>query len=325
MPTNYTPELIAELNKLAANLPRAEGVKAVGKKLGLSARAARQAYAQYVKVKGVPLTERDAKAIEATKVPFKPRKIRRLFWDIETSPNIGLFWRAGWKLNIDCDNIIKERAIICIGWKWEDEKEAHILHWDDNQDDKTMLAAFLKVANEADEMVHHNGDKFDLPWFKTRCLFHGLIPLPEYKCADTLQWARRKFYFNSNKLNYIAQFLGMGAKLKTEFGLWKDILLKKCPKAMAKMCKYCKRDVILLEKVWQKLSQCANHKTHAGVLMGGDKWMSPRDGNTNVKLNKTRVTANGTKQYQMQDLVNGTYFTIGEAAYRAYLKAKQSV
>lgn len=53
MPTNYTPELIAELNQIVAGLPRAEGVKAVGKKLKLSERAARQAYSQYVE-QGMP-------------------------------------------------------------------------------------------------------------------------------------------------------------------------------------------------------------------------------------------------------------------------------
>ena len=40
--------------------------------------------------------------------------IKRLFFDIETSPNIGYFWRAGYKLNIGADNIIEERKIICI-------------------------------------------------------------------------------------------------------------------------------------------------------------------------------------------------------------------
>ena len=46
------------------------------------------------------------------------KKIKRLFFDIETSPNIGLFWTAGYKLNISPDSIIKERAIICICYKW---------------------------------------------------------------------------------------------------------------------------------------------------------------------------------------------------------------
>jgi len=156
---------------------------------------------------------------------------RRLFFDIETSPNIGLFWEAGYKKNIDYSNIVKERAIICICYKWEDDKEVEGLYWDSKQNDKKMLEKFIQVANTATELVGHNGDKFDLAWIRTRCLFHGIPMFPNYITIDTLKIARSKFRFNSNRLNYIADFLGIGQKIKTEFNLWKDILLHKDKKA----------------------------------------------------------------------------------------------
>ena len=115
------------------------------------------------------------------------RKIKRLFYDLETSPNVVLSWRVGYKLNIDQANIVKERAIICIGYKWEGDAKAQVLQWDANQCDKAMLVRFLAIANEADEMVAHNGDKFDLPWFRARCAYHGLQSMPSYKTVDTLQ------------------------------------------------------------------------------------------------------------------------------------------
>lgn len=255
--------------------------------------------------------------------PVKPRAIRRLFWDIETSPNIVFAWRTGYKLNIGEDNIIHERKIICIGFKWEGDPKVTVLRWDANQDDKTMLIAFLKVANEADEMVHQNGDQFDLPWFRTRCLFHGLQCMPDYKTADTLQWARRKFYFNSNKLDYIAGYLGLGRKIKTGFGLWKDIVLKHCPEAMDKMTTYCGHDVVLLEQVWNKLRLYVNPKTHAGVVAGRDKWTCPYCGSENVVKSKTKITAGGTVQHQMQCLDDGSYYSINATAYAAYQAAKR--
>ena len=137
-------------------------------------------------------------------------KRRRLFFDIETSPNIGLFWEAGYKKNIDYSNIIQERAIICICYKWEDEKEVYALQWDAKQNDKRMLEQFIEVANVSNEMVGHNGDKFDLAWIRTRCLFHNISMFPKYTTIDTLKVARQKFRFNSNRLNYIADFLGLG-------------------------------------------------------------------------------------------------------------------
>ena len=78
-------------------------------------------------------------------------KRKRLYFDIETSPNIGFFWTAGFKLNISTESIIKERAIICICYKWEEDKVTHSLNWDSKQNDKKMLQEFIKVANEADE------------------------------------------------------------------------------------------------------------------------------------------------------------------------------
>ncbi len=229
-----------------------------------------------------------------------PRKLRRLILDLETAPNVGLFWRAGWKQTIDSDNITNERAIICACWKWAGEPGVFSLTWDAKQNDKKLLQELAKVMDSADEIVAHNGDQFDLPWVRTRCLFHGITLNSGYKTVDTLQWARRNFYFNSNKLNYIAKFLGLGGKIKTEFGLWKEIVLHNNAAALKSMVTYCKRDVELLEQVYDKLAACCKPKTHVGVLGGLEKWSCPHCGNLRVRLNRTTVTAAGTLQHQMR-------------------------
>lgn len=245
--------------------------------------------------------------------------IRRLFWDIETSPNIVLSWRVGYKVNLDPDNILKERKIICIGYKWEGSRKVTVLHWDENQDDKKMLTEFLEVANSADELVHQNGDQFDLPWFRTRCIFHGLQCMPDYKTADTLQWAKRKFYFNSNKLDYIAKYLGLGQKVKTGFDLWKSIVLDRCPKALHKMVTYCAHDVELLERVWHRLRLFVTPKTHAGVVAGRSKYTCAHCGSEDVRKSKTKITAAGTKQHQMQCKKCGGYYTISDIVFQEYV------
>lgn len=234
-------------------------------------------------------------------------KRRRLFFDIETSPNIGLFWEAGYKKNITTDNIIRERAIICICYKWEDEKEVHFLQWDSKQNDKTMLQKFIQVANQASEMVGHNGDKFDLAWIRTRCLFHKIEMFPTYVTIDTLKIARSKFRFQSNRLNYIAEFLGLGAKIKTEFNLWKDILLNKDKIAMRKMIKYCQKDVTLLEQVFKALRLHMPNKTHYGVIFGQDRGSCPECGSDDLIINLKRTTASGLKKIQYKCKTCSTY------------------
>ena len=223
---------------------------------------------------------------------------KRLFFDIEVSANIGLFWQSGFKLNIGPESIIKERAIICICYKWEDSKEVHSLEWDSKQCDKKLLEKFVKIANEADELIGHNGDRFDLSWIRTRCLFHRIPMFPKYVTIDTLKISRSKFKFNSNKLDYIAKFLGVGQKIKTDYGMWKDIMLNKCKVSMAKMVKYCKMDVIVLEKVFKELSNHIEAKTHYGVTFGADRGSCPECGSDEITINKRRTSASGVKKVQ---------------------------
>lgn len=234
-------------------------------------------------------------------------KRRRLYFDIETSPNVGLFWQAGYKQKIDYANIIKERAIICICYKWEDEKQVYSLQWDRKQNDKKMLESFIEIANQASEMVGHNGDKFDLAWIRTRCAFHQIEMFPTYVTIDTLKVSRQKFRFNSNRLNYIAQFLGIGQKIKTEFNLWKEICLNNSKTAMDKMVKYCKQDVILLEKVYKKLRVHMEPKTHYGVLFDQDRDSCPECGSDDLIKAGRRVTKTGLKKIQFKCKTCGTY------------------
>lgn len=241
---------------------------------------------------------------------------KRLFFDIETSPNIGFFWQSGYKLNVPYSNIIKERAIICICYKWEDDDKVYSLNWDKDQDDKSMLEKFITVANEANELVGHNGDKFDLPWIRTRCLFHRIPCFPNYTTLDTLKQSRSKFRFNSNTLNYISQYLGVGEKSETGgFDLWKDIVLNNSQTAMKTMVEYCKNDVIILEKVFHHLKNYVPHKSHFGVLSTGEKSSCPECGSEDLRYSKTRYSAAGIPRIQVQCNDCHKYHTVANRTY----------
>lgn len=186
-------------------------------------------------------------------VAFKP-KPRILVFDLETSPNTVFTWRIGNKISIGMDNIIDERKIICIGYKWLGEKETHCINFNiKNQEDKWMLIEFAKVINSAEYILGHNVDAYDLKFLRSRCIKHGIQINPKFNSIDTLKEAKKQFNFNSNKLDYIAQFLGLGAKIHTEYDLWKNIILNKSQDSLDKMITYCKHDVDLTEQVYNKL------------------------------------------------------------------------
>lgn len=242
----------------------------------------------------------------------KDKKFKRLYFDIETSPNIGFFWNVGPKVSIDHSSIIHERAIICICYKWEDESKVHYLTWN-RGDDKKMLQTFIKIMNTADEVVGHNGDAYDIRWIKTRCLYHGISAFPEYHSLDTLKLSRKGFRFNSNRLDYLGKFMKVGQKADTGgFKTWRDIVLNNSSKAMAHMVKYCMEDVRLLERVHKKLIPYTKAKTHKGLATGRDACSCPHCSSISTVINRRYFKTGKIPYVAMKCNDCGSYFTISE-------------
>ncbi len=185
-------------------------------------------------------------------VTTQSRPKRRLFFDIEVSANIVFSWRIGNDINVSHDDIIQERAIICVCYKWEGDDKIYSISWN-NRDDKELLEKFAKVIDSADEIVTQNGDSFDIKWIRARCIKHNIPVSPKFNSIDTLKMARAGFRFNSNKLDYMGHYLGEGKKIKTDIELWKNITLYNDKTSLNKMIEYCKEDVALLERVYNRL------------------------------------------------------------------------
>ena len=251
--------------------------------------------------------------------------IKRLFFDIETSPNVVYSWRIGYNLTLTPDNIIDERKIICISYKWEDSDKIYSLKWDKNQCDKQMLIDFIEQVNQADELIAHNGDRFDIKWIRTRCIFHRIPMFPQYKTLDTLKKAKNGFNFNSNKLDYIAQFLGVGAKVKhSGFDMWKKVM-KNDPEAMDEMVNYCEGDIIVLEDVYFTMQNYIKTNTHNGVINNNLKYSCPNCGSEHSELLKNNVTAMGTIKRLMECNDCDYNFEISNSSYILKLKFNNKI
>lgn len=242
-------------------------------------------------------------------------KFKRLFWDIETSYNVVRTWTVGYNVSITHNDIIKERAIICICYKWEGEKKVYSLEWNKG-DDKQLLIDFVKILNSADEIIGHNSDRYDERFVRTRCIYHRIPLPPSYQTLDTLKLSKSGFRFNSNRLDYIGKYLGVGGKMDTGgFKLWQDIVEKNDPKAMKKMVKYCKRDVQILENVFKTMNPYTKSKTHVGVRMGNNKCSCPNCGSKRTEINQTMASASGILKKKLRCKDCGKYFTITNTEY----------
>lgn len=242
---------------------------------------------------------------------------KRLYFDLETSPNIGFFWRPGQRISVGYENIIKERAIICVAWKWEHQKIISSLTWDSKQSDKQLLKEFITIINQADEIIAHNGDRFDIKWLRTRCIKHRIPMFPQYTSIDTLKLARSQFNFNSNRLDYLAHFLNDERKIKVGYDLWRSVVLDKDEKSLKKMVKYCKHDVKVLEDLFQTINPYVKPKTSVARRPID----CPECGCSDTILNNKKRRASGHVAIQLHCKNDecSKYFTIPESTYKKYL------
>lgn len=212
---------------------------------------------------------------------LKMKKPRILVYDIETSPVRAWTFRVGYDIDIEYDQVVDGDRfnIICIGWKWLDDKKVHCLDWGcRKQDSEQMISKFTKIIEKADLAIAHNGDKFDLRQINTQRLIAKKPPISWPTTEDTLKQFKKHFYFPSYKLDYIAKLLLGEGKGKMVFKDWKDIVQYKDPDALEKMIKYCKRDVSITARCFKRAMAFFKPKIHAGIVKDNDKETCPRCG-----------------------------------------------
>ncbi len=179
---------------------------------------------------------------------------RILDFDIETSLMKVYTHYIGNKVSIQPCQIAEESRIICISYKWSDEKKVKNLTWDKNHDDSDMLLEFNEIASKADVVCGHNAMNFDVKEIRSAIALRGLATAwCETPCFDTLREFRRVFRFKSNRLDAIAAQLGVGRKNPMSMQDWIDVSNDKRG-ALKKMVTYCDQDVKVLCKVRERLT-----------------------------------------------------------------------
>lgn len=242
----------------------------------------------------------------------------RLFYDIETIPNLVLTWQLGRDEWTGPEKIVEEAFVACIAWKKEGSKLIYSLNHQDYTQEE-MIEKFLEVYNQADEVVTYNGDRFDQKWLRTLALEWGMYLDPFITSVDLYKFFKKNTWLNSYKFNYVLHKFLKEKKIPTGYDLWYDIAVHNSRAALNKMVKYCKHDVYLTEQAWSYVRPYLTQHQHAGVLAGLPKWSCPNCAKTtHVHLNKRRTTKMGTPRFGMICEACAKYFTISEATYRNY-------
>lgn len=165
-----------------------------------------------------------------------------------------------------------------------------------------MVKRIYDLVDEADAIVHYNGTKFDMPILKREFLDQGLPPPSPWSDIDLLKTVRREFKLPSNKLDYVAQHLGLSGKTKhMGMAMWRDCM-DGCPKAWATMKKYNIQDVRLLEDVYNAILPWMKTHPNQGHYQASHDMVCPRCGSDHIiKAGKETRTIIPYQRYRCAD------------------------
>lgn len=206
------------------------------------------------------------------KVETGENKMKVLLFDTENFPNLVFTWGI---FEQDVIKVVRPKMVCSIAWNWLGESKIHVRtlasyrgYKKDLYNNYKLMQEFHKQMMKADIVIGYNGDKFDIRMVNTEFLRHKMKPLPPFKSVDPLKVNRAKFSFNSNKMDAIAEELGLPRKKKHEgFTLW-----EKCyygdMKAWKRMEAYNKQDVPVLKAIYLRVRPWMTNHPNMNALDG---------------------------------------------------------
>ncbi len=223
------------------------------------------------------------------------------FLDIETRPIEAYVWGI-WDQNIGLNQIIRGLEIMTYSFKWLGEEE---VYWDSvekDKDERRVLETLWEFLDEADIIVTHNGDRFDVPIINSKFLEYEIKPYSPFKRIDTLKVLKSQFRLTSNRLDYASKYMGFEGKLATGgMQLWIDCINGK-KEAWEKMVNYNIQDVIVLEEVYEKILPWIRNHPNVSLYDDEDATVCPKCGGSSIQFRGYYYTAAGKfHRFQCKD------------------------
>jgi DNA polymerase elongation subunit (family B) len=163
---------------------------------------------------------------------------------------------------------------------WEGKRE--IQYGSIRDGETSMLQNVWELLDEADAVVHYNGTKFDIPILNREFVRNGMSPPSHFHEVDLLKTVRKQFRFESNKLDYVCQRLGLGGKVKHKgMSLWFGCMEGKLSDWKV-MERYNKRDIKILKKLYKYLLPWIHNHPNVGMWAKADKPTCTNCGSTDV-------------------------------------------
>lgn len=207
-------------------------------------------------------------------------------------------------IDIEATNLDADMGqVLCIGYKFANEKDVHVIHIaqysnfkKDTTNDRELLKAFEKTYEKADIIVHHYGERFDVPYLNTRRLINKMLPMPTVASIDTWKIAKYKMKLHSNRLASLIEALECPIKKTPIEGKHWRRASAGYEDSLKYVVEHCKYDILSLEWVYNKIKGLmTNHPLITELYKPGDA--CPVCGkNKGMYKNGTRITQLRTYQ-----------------------------
>lgn len=180
-----------------------------------------------------------------------------LFLDIETAPLLAHIWHPRQEFTGREMLIESESFLLTWAARFRGQKKIRSMRLTKEealeQDDSRVVAGLADLVRQADVVVAHNGDRFDIRHLNARLLLNDLEPLGPVESIDTLKWSQRTFKLSFHRLDYLGEVLGVGRKVKHPgFSMWRRAYQGDV-ESLKTMERYNRGDIELLEAVFEKL------------------------------------------------------------------------
>lgn len=241
--------------------------------------------------------------------------LKILFWDVEMAPAVVHSWGLH-EQNHGINQVIEQPYMLSFAARWygSSKKIFYSVHHNTRQE---MVEALHAHMDEADALVSWNGKGFDTKHAYREFLEVGLTPPSPVKEIDLMLTARSRFRLLSNKLDYVAQLLGIGKKKSTGgHELW-IACMNGDEKAWAIMKRYNIQDVDLLVEIYDKLLPWITNHPNINLYQDGEG--CPTCGSEDIQ--KRGLSHTGVSSYQRYRCMNcGKWSKSGKAVQRADLR-----
>lgn len=177
--------------------------------------------------------------------------MKLLTCDIEVSPNVAHVWGL-WNNNVSLNQLMASAEVMSLAAKWYGTEDTMFFSTFHNGKE-AMVTAAHELLDQADAVIHYNGQRFDIPHLNREFVEGGLKPPSPYSQIDLLKVVKKQFRFPSNKLDYVTKALGLDHKVShAGHTLWVKCMAGDY-QAWEEMKKYNVQDVVITEQLYDRL------------------------------------------------------------------------